>query len=128
MEVLYTFRKTASNSTVEFGPKRDWTPIFSLLGPRLTTPPELRRSTDRANSDRPSALRSSGGVVKRGPRRLKIGVQSRFGPNSTVEFEAVFRKNFGVAYYTLSEIVYSRCRFVLTNLFIKVLQNDTLFQ
>ena len=85
---------------VEFGPKRDWTPIFSLLGPRLTTPPELRRSPDRANSDRPSDLRSSGGVVKRGPRRLKIGVQSRFGPNSSVEFEAVFRKVFGVAYYS----------------------------
>ena len=42
-------------------------------------------------------LQSSGGVVKPGPRRLKIGVQSRFGPNSTVEFEAVFRKKFGVA-------------------------------
>ena len=24
-------------------------------------------------------------MAKRGPRRLKIGVQSRFGPNSTVE-------------------------------------------
>ena len=31
-------------------------------------------------------------MAKRGPRRLKIGVQSRFGPNSTVELEAVFRK------------------------------------
>ena len=61
----------------------------------MTTPPELRRSPDRANSDRPSDLRSSGGVVKRGPRRLKIGVQSRFGPNSTVKFEAVFRKILG---------------------------------
>ena len=39
-------------------------------------------------------------MAKRGPRRLKIGVQSRFGPNSTVEFEAVFRKKFGVAYCT----------------------------
>ena len=37
-------------------------------------------------------------MVKRGPKRLKIGVQSRFGPNSTGEFEAVFRKKFGVAY------------------------------
>ena len=37
-------------------------------------------------------------MVKRGPRRLKIGVQSRFGPNSTVEFEAVFQKKIGVAY------------------------------
>ena len=33
-------------------------------------------------------------MAKRGPRRLKIGVQSRFGPNSTVELEAVFRKKF----------------------------------
>ena len=33
-------------------------------------------------------------MAKRGPRRLKTGVQSRFGPNSTVEFEAVFRKKF----------------------------------
>ena len=39
-------------------------------------------------------------MAKRGPRRLKFGVQSRFGPNSTVEFEAVFRKKFGVAYCT----------------------------
>ena len=31
----------------------------------------------------------------------KFGVQSRFGPNSTVELEAVFRKNFGVAYCLL---------------------------
>ena len=38
-------------------------------------------------------------MAKQGPRRLKIGVQSRFGPNSTVELEAVFRKNFGVAYW-----------------------------
>ena len=51
-------------------------------------------------------LRSSGGVVKRGPRRLKIGVQSRFGPNSTVEFEAVFRKKFwgGLASSILVEV------------------------
>ena len=40
-------------------------------------------------------------MAKRGLRRLKIGVQSRFGPNSTVELEAIFRKNFGVAYCVL---------------------------
>ena len=42
-------------------------------------------------------------MTKQGPRRLKIGVQSRFGPNSTVEFEAVFRKIFGVAYSIWAE-------------------------
>ena len=31
-------------------------------------------------------------MVKRLPNWLKIGLQSRFGPNFTVEFEAFFRK------------------------------------
>ena len=44
-------------------------------------------------------------MTKQGPRRLKIGVQSRFGPNSTVELEAVFRKKFGVAYCTYWYII-----------------------
>ena len=44
-------------------------------------------------------LRSFGGVVKRHSNWLKIGVQSHFGPNSTVEFEAWFQKFFGVAYW-----------------------------
>ena len=39
-------------------------------------------------------------MAKQGPRRLKIGVQTR-GPNSTAELEAVFRKKFGVAYCTV---------------------------
>ena len=32
-------------------------------------------------------------MVKRLPNWLKIGLQSQFGPNYVVEFEAFFRKN-----------------------------------
>ena len=65
------------------GKKRDQTP--------------LRRSPGRANSDRPSDLRSLRDVVKRLPNWLKIGVQAGFGPNFTMEFEAEIPKKFGLA-------------------------------
>ena len=39
-------------------------------------------------------------MVKRLPNWLKIGLQSRFGPNFVVEFEAFFRKKFGLAFCT----------------------------
>ena len=42
-------------------------------------------------------------MVKRLPNWLKIGLQSRFGPNFIVEFEAFFRKKFGLAYWTVTE-------------------------
>ena len=86
---------------VEFGPKRDWTPIFSLLRPRLTTPPELQSSSNSLY------LRSfgapEGGLTR--SEEAENGVQSRFGPNSTVELEAVFRKKFGVAYCTTGTVI-----------------------
>ena len=37
-------------------------------------------------------------MVKQLPNWLKIGLQSRFGPNFVVEFEAFFQKKFGLAY------------------------------
>ena len=40
----------------------------------------------------PGELRRPGCVVKRLLNLLKIGLQSRFGPNFSVEFEAFFRK------------------------------------
>ena len=86
------FWKTGTNSTADVWPNRDWTPIFSHLGHRLTTPPKLRRSPCRANSDQNRDPRSLGGVVKQYPRWLKIGVQSRFGQMSVVEFVLVFQK------------------------------------
>ena len=91
------FWKNASNSTVKFGPNPTWTPIFSQFGRRLTTPPRLLRSPGRTNSYLPGDLRSLGGVVKRCPNWLKIGVQVGFGPNFPVEFEAFFQKKFGQA-------------------------------
>ena len=91
------FRKNASNSTVKFGPNRDWRPIFSQFGSCLTTRLGLGSSRGRANSDRPSDLRSLCVVVKRLPNCLKIGVQVGFGPNFPVEFEAFFQKKFGQA-------------------------------
>ena len=87
---------------VKFGPNPTWTPIFSQFGSHLTTCMRLRRSPGRANSDRPSDLRSLRGVVKRLPNWLKIGVQAGFGPNFTVEFEAEIPKKFGLAYYTVT--------------------------
>ena len=53
-------------------------------------------SPGRANSDRPSDLRSLRDVVKRLPNWLKIGVQAGFGPNFTVELEAEIPKKFGL--------------------------------
>ena len=38
------FWKTGTNSTVNVCPNRGWTPIFSQLGHRLTTPLKVRRS------------------------------------------------------------------------------------
>ena len=88
------FLKTGTNSTVDVWPNCGCSPIFSLLGLSLTTPPKLRRSPGKANSDSPSNLRSFGGVVKRSrrPRRLKIGVQLRFGQTSAVEFVPIFQE------------------------------------
>ena len=45
-------------------------------------------------------LRSPGVVVKITTRALKIGVQSRFYPISTVGFRTFFLENFGQAYCT----------------------------
>ena len=47
------------------------------------------------------ARHSSVGVVKMAPRALKIGVQSRFYPISTVGFRTFFPENFGQAYSTV---------------------------
>ena len=44
-------------------------------------------------------------MVKLLPNWLKIGVQARFGPNFTMEFEAEFPKKFGSAYCTVVETV-----------------------
>ena len=85
---------------VKFGPNPAWTPIFSLYGHHLTTPLRLRRSPGKSELALPGDLRSLGGVVKRRPNWLKIGVQVGFGPNFTVEFEAFFQKKFGQAYCT----------------------------
>ena len=49
-------------------------------------------------------------MVKRLPNWLKIGLQLRFGPNFTVEFEAFFRKKFGLAYCTGTSIIYCQCQ------------------
>ena len=39
-------------------------------------------------------------MVKITTRALKIGVQSRFYPISTLGFRTFFSENFGLAYYT----------------------------
>ena len=88
---------------MKFGPNPAWGPIFSQFGSRLTTPPRVQRSPGRANSDRPGDFQSLGGLVKRHRNWLKIGSQAGFGPNFTVELEAGFRKEFGLAYYTALE-------------------------
>ena len=95
------FWKTGTNSTVDFGPNPDWTPIFSQFGSCLTMCMRLRRSPDRANSNQTRHLRSFIHVVKRLPNWLKIGVQSGFGLKSTVEFVPVFQKNWAGLLHTL---------------------------
>ena len=92
------FWKTGTNSTVDFGPNPDWTPIFSQFGSRLTTCMRLRRSLVWLELALSGDLRSLIHVVKRLRKWLKIGVQSGFGPEFTVEFEAFFQKKIGLAY------------------------------
>ena len=81
---------------VNSGPKPDWTPIFSRFWSRLTTCMRLRRSLVWLELALSGDLRSLIHVVKPLPNWLKIGVQSGFGPRSTVEFVPVFqKKNLG---------------------------------
>ena len=91
------FWKTGTNSTVDFGPNPDWTPIFSQFGICQTTCMRLRRSLVWLELALSGDLRSLIHVVKRLPNWLKISVQSGFGPKSTVEFVPVFQKKIGVA-------------------------------
>ena len=77
---------------MKFGPNCDWKPIFSQFGSCLTMRPGLRRSDRRSELALPGELRRPGRVAKRLPNGLKLGLQSWFGPNFTVEFEVFFRK------------------------------------
>ena len=45
-------------------------------------------------------------MVKIAPRALKIGVQSRFYPISTVGFRTFFPENFGQAYCACARSIY----------------------